>query len=263
MTVSRGVVLFAYNSDTTDYFSMANYTASRINRHLDLPVTVITDEKSVVTDKHCFDKVIFTPVDASNFRKKSVWINKGRYRAYDLSPYDETILLDADYMVNSQTLLKTFDLPTDFACHKNTRFVFEKIRPERLSPAGVQSLWATVVMFRRTSRAEQIFSLMKVIQENYQHYSDLYRFLPFMFRNDYALTIALKTVNGHIENKSDYIPWTLNHVGLKVKVSRINDTQYHMRYNETLFQKTKSMYIYFKDQDFHLLHKDNFLELMQ
>jgi hypothetical protein len=166
-------------------------------------------------------------------------------------------------MVNSTTLLKTFDLPTDFACHKNTRFVFEKVKSERLSPAGLQSLWATVVMFRRTSRAEQIFSLMKVIQENYQHYSDLYRFLPFMFRNDYALTIALKTVNGHIENSADYIPWTLNHVGLKVKVSRMTDTHYKMSHEETVFQKTKNMYIYFKDQDFHLLHKDNFLELMQ
>lgn len=263
MSMTRGVVLFAHNSDTTDYFSMANYTAGRIKRYLGLPSTVITDTNSITVSNHEFDKVITTTPDLTNFRKKSVWINKGRYAAYQHSPYDETILLDSDYMVNSQTLLKTFDLPTDFACHRRTRYVFENLKGERLSPAGIQSLWATVVMFRRTSRVEQIFSLMKMIQENYQHYSDLYRFLPFMFRNDYALTIALNTVNGHIERSEDYIPWTLHHVGIKVKVSRLADAQYKLSREEKILDKPKTMYIYFKDQDFHLLHKDNFMELMQ
>ena len=45
--------------------------------------------------------------DKSNTREQQVWINKGRYQAYELSPYEETLVLDVDYIINSDKLLKT------------------------------------------------------------------------------------------------------------------------------------------------------------
>ena len=84
---------------------MAEYTAKRIEHFLGLPVTVVTDEQSL-PDKQTFkfnDTIIAEP-DATNIRDKQVWINKGRYQAYEFSPYDETLLLDTDYMVNSNKL---------------------------------------------------------------------------------------------------------------------------------------------------------------
>ena len=45
--MSKGVILFAFNSTKFNYYDMAVITAKRINHFLDLPVTIITDVTSV------------------------------------------------------------------------------------------------------------------------------------------------------------------------------------------------------------------------
>ena len=107
--MSSGAIEFPFNSDKCHYYEMAEFTAKRINHFLDLPVTIVTDESSLPKkSKYKFDKIITTVPDRSNYRDSGIWINKGRYQAYEFSPYDETLLLDVDYMVNSDQLLKHF-----------------------------------------------------------------------------------------------------------------------------------------------------------
>jgi hypothetical protein len=120
----KGVLLFAFNNDIVNYYEMAVATAKRANHFLGLPVTLVTDSESLpVKQSYQFDNIVMAPADKSNKRDWGLWYNKGRYRAYQFSPYDETILLDTDYMVNSDKLLTTFDLPTDFCCHDTTSFI--------------------------------------------------------------------------------------------------------------------------------------------
>jgi hypothetical protein len=35
-----------------------------------------------------------------------------------MSPYDDTIIIDTDYLINSRNLLRVFDLPSDFVKRK-------------------------------------------------------------------------------------------------------------------------------------------------
>lgn len=259
--MTRGVVLLAHNSDTEDYYKLAVFTAKRINTYLDLPVTIITDENSVTDYTYNFDKTIFTVPDKSNFRRKTNWINKGRYQVYEHSPYDETLLLDVDYQINSQKLLKTFEIPGDFLCHKDVHWFFDTNGPEHLHTTTLQTLWATVVRFNKCSRSEQVFGMIKMIQENYEHYANLYKFQPYQYRNDYALTIALKTVNGQLESNQDYIPWKLCHIGPQCRVYKETETSYVIFHEDKKTQKRN--YIKIRDMDFHMLHKKNFLEINQ
>jgi hypothetical protein len=238
---------------------MACYTASRVNKFLDLPVTVITDESSISGSDYVFDRVITREPDRSNTKNRSTWINKGRYQVYELTPYDETLLLDTDYMINSQQLLETFTYSTDFVCHRACSWLLQETSTEYFKPNGLQSLWATVVAFQKTSRVEQIFQMIEQIQRNYQHYSQVYGFLPYTYRNDYALTVALKTVNGHLARKQDHLLWNLLNVSNDVKLYRETDTTY------TAVLRTfdnKQSYIKISDTDFHMVNKENFLELM-
>jgi hypothetical protein len=252
----RGAVLFAHNNDKTDYYKMAAYTASRIELFLNIPVTVITDTNSVTCD-YPFDHILYTQPDTSNTRKKSVWINNGRYEVFDMSPYDDTIVIDTDYMVNSSNLNRVFELPTDFASFRNCRYLMEENEPEKIGKYGFETMWATVMRFKRTQRTKDLFGMIKMIQDNYTHYSELHNFVPIMYRNDYALTLALRTVNGHVERYDDYIPWNLLHAGLKTKVTRVSDTQYTFQREDERRVKTITL----KDCDFHMLDKDNFMEL--
>lgn len=250
----RGVILFAFNNGITDYFLMAVRTAKRVNRFLNLPVTVVTDENTVLDNyENVFDKILIEKSDSTNVKDNKVWINKGRHKALELSPYDETLVLDTDYLVNSDTLLRPFDMYDDFMCHNTTNFIMVNNVTEKVSERFIDTLWATVMYFKKTDRVKRIFECMQMIQDNYQHYINVFDIANTMYRNDYSLTIALWIVNGHTINKQDYIPWNLLHLNHQVKAYRVTDTEYVFIDN--------NKYIKLKDTDFHLLDKKNFMEL--
>lgn len=266
--MSRGALLFAFNSPKYDYYKMAVATAKRINHFLKLPVTVVTDEKSVPDlPDYQFDNVIIVEPDKNNIRDHSVWINKGRYQAYNLSPYNETLLLDTDYMVNSDKLLKLFELNTDFCCHDTTSFLMHPgVAQEVLSAYSFKTLWATVVMFKKTQRAKQIFECLEMVQKNYDHYANIHNFIAGVFRNDYALTLATRIANGHTSPQEDVIPWNLVHVGKNTSVYKNNDdefnTEYTVMYDNWQRGKIRKEYCTIKDTDFHVMNKDIFMELI-
>lgn len=266
--MSRGALLFAFNSPKYDYYKMAVATAKRINHFLKMPVTVVTDEKSVPDfPDYQFDNVIIVEPDKNNIRDHSVWINKGRYQAYDLSPYDETLLLDTDYMVNSDKLLTLFELNTDFCCHDTTSFLMHPgVAQEVLSAYSFKTLWATVVMFRKTQRSKQIFECLEMVQKNYDHYANIHNFIAGVFRNDYALTLATRIANGHSSPQEDVIPWNLVHVGKNTSVYKNNDdefnTEYTVMYDNWQRGKIRKEYCIIKDTDFHVMNKDIFMELI-
>lgn len=257
--MNQGVVLFAHNTEHVDYFKMAAYTASRINKFLDLPVSVITDYNSI-TSPHNFDHIIYQEPDLGNKRKQNVWINKGRYEIFDLTPYSDTLLVDTDYMVNSRSLKKLFKFDTDFMCYKNCKYLMEDNRTEYISKTSLETYWATVVRFQKTNRTQQIFSMIKMIQENYNHYANLHGFVPHMYRNDYALTMAVHTVDGHIERPENFIPGKLLHVNVNLNVERLSDTEYKIIYKD---KQGKTTYTLLKECDFHMLSKGNFMEIAQ
>ncbi len=262
--MSKGVILFAYNNRKFDYFKMAVATAKRINRFLDLPVTVVTDESTDIDSyNYNFDKVIVNQADTSNLKDKELWINKGRYNAYEFSPYDETIVLDTDYMVNSQTLLKTFDFDSDLVCHNSTSVLMvPDASQELMSNYSIRTLWATVIRFRKSTYSKQVFECMKMVQDNYNHYMNSYRLNSLMYRNDFSLTIATRIVNGHTEDNRNYLPWNLVHVGNNTTIYRESDTEYTVMYDNWQRNKLRKEYLVVKDMDFHMLNKKNFLELI-
>lgn len=266
--MTRGAILFAYNSAKYDYYKMAEATAKRINHFLDLPVTVITDEESLESSTgYIFDKTVIAEPDKNNIRDWGVWINKGRYQAYELTPYDETILIDTDYMVNSNRLLKTFDTCIDFCCHDTTSFLMYPDAPQEiLSAYSYKTLWATVVTFRKTTRTKQIFECLEMVQTNYDHYANIHSFVGGVYRNDYALTLALRIANGHITLPGDIIPWNLVHVGKKTSVYKNTDkefnTEYTVMFDNWRRGKIRKEYVIIKDMDFHVMNKDNYMELI-
>ena len=266
--MSRGAILFAFNSKKYNYYEMAEHTAKRINYFLDLPVTLVTDEDSFdETSDYAWDNVIKVVPDKDNFRDWGQWINKGRFQAFELSPYNETILLDADYVVNSSKLLKTFETYNDFCCHNKTTFFMHPGAPqELLSSYSYESLWATVVTFKKTKRAEQIFQCLEMVQKNYNHYANIHSFIAASYRNDYALTLALRIANGHTILPGDIIPWNLVHVGKNTQVYKnTNDhmnTEYTVMFDNWQRGKIRKEYITIKDMDFHLMNKDIFVEMI-
>jgi hypothetical protein len=80
------------------------------------------------------------------------------------------------------------------------------------------------------------------------------------------LTLSTRIANGHLTTKKDVIPWNLLHVGKNTLVYRNNDDEYNNEYT-VMFDnwnrgKIRKEYVTIKDTDFHVMNKENFMELI-
>lgn len=254
--MNRGVLLFAFNTGEVNYQRMAEFTAERVHNFLNLPVTLVTD---VDNNNSVFDNVVIVENNSLNHRKNNVvWKNKGRFNAFTYTPYDDTIVLDVDYVINSSTLLNLFSIDQEIMCHYDIRYLFENKTQEIISDISFPTYWATVLRFKKTSGAKCLFHLIKMIENNYTHYSKIYKFLPYVYRNDYALSIALRTLNGQVVQPQHNIPWPLIHVESYLNVERLSSVEYRVTQQNNDVNK----YIKIKNFDFHMLNKDNFMKLI-
>jgi len=238
-----GVLIYASNNGTTDYESMANWSADRIDRFLGLPTTIIT-RKAESGGSRRFDG------------ETQPWLNTSRTEAWNDSPYDETIVLDADYIVNSDILLRLFDMRQDFLIHQHVsdatnrgNFAGQATFGESKFPQS----WATVFYFNRDPWNEKILNSVKKIKANYKHFSDIYKFPDSPYRNDYAFSIALGLHDGHILGPMHSIPWPLATTSEDVRVSLEDDVTV-LRYKN---DRGKEMTNKISGLDIHVMNKQS------
>lgn len=260
---ARGVLIFAFNNTKLDYFKQAVWVADRVEKFLGLPTTIITDDNSYKETKHNTIRIEAEAMGQRNFDiskddQTDYWYNANRYQAYNLSPYDETIVIDSDYIVNSDQINLLFSSPHDFLCHRS---VYDVANKNSLAPyqtfgeTKFPHYWATVLFFRKTEFAKGIFKLITMIKENYSFYGKLYKFNTQPFRNDYAVSIAMSIAYGHRINAVPTIPWNLPTAVTDIQVAQIDDTTFELWYEKFSRNKTKLMKTILKDQDFHCLNK--------
>lgn len=255
MTV--GALLFAFNNEHIDYVAMANWSARNIHRHLNIPVCLITDRLPALP--HVFDRVIIAiPQGAgkryfSDYDTTVTWHNTNRMDVYKLSPWDQTLVLDADYVVASDHLLTVLASGQDFVCYRWARDVTGLQTFEDLNYFGNHRMpmwWATVMMFRRSTAAELLFDSMQMIRDNWTHYRNLYKNSNSTYRNDHALSIALNTLNGHTL-QADSIPGTLASLTPEHRLTQLDRDSYRVDF---LTPDKKARWITVT-QDFHAMGK--------
>lgn len=194
---SKGVVIFATNTETIDYVSIASRAEQLINHYLNLPVTIISNDTSTPNRRYSLDTGQF-----------ETWNNSRRCRAYELSPYDQTILLDSDYFILDDNLLKLMDSIQDYKIIRNNIYI-DSAPSDALGNYSIPSLWATIVAFNRTPKSQMLFDLVARIERNYAYYRRLYNIQATNFRNDFAFTIADNILNGYSQDTANYIPWPM------------------------------------------------------
>ena len=210
--MNKGAFLIARNNGHIDYVKQAVFLAKRIKQYLDIPVTVATDsvdylESTFGTDD--FDQVIqleYTQesnaryfFDGALSKKTASFKNNNRASVYDLTPYDDTLLLDTDYIISNDLLKSCFTSKSDFLIYKKSNDI-AKVRDEsefdKISDTSVDFYWATVVFFRKTETNKTFFNLVAHIEQEWNHYRRVYQITSSLFRNDFAFSIAIHIMNG-------------------------------------------------------------------
>ena len=210
--MSKGIFLIARNNAHIDYVKQAVFLARRIKKYLGVPVTIATesvDYLELAFGVDDFDEVI-TLDDTGEFnqryfydgalsKKSASFKNNNRASVYDLTPYDETILMDTDYVISNDLLKSCFGSKSNFSIYKKSNDI-AKVRDEQefdtISNTSVDFYWATVVYFRKTETNKIFFDLVKHIEEEWNHYRRVYQITSTLFRNDFAFSIAIHIMNG-------------------------------------------------------------------
>lgn len=195
---SKGVLLFAFNTDQVNYVNIAQQAARLISHTLQLPTTIITD--SEVNNQ--FENY------RTGYANGTTWRNGDRYRAYELSPYDETILLDSDYLQLDRSLLTVLDTTNDYRLVHNNRSPRQSMSGN-MGQLSLDYVWATAITFKRTEKTRLLFDLVGRIQRNYGYYQKLYNIRERNFRNDYAFTIANNILSGYTTDIRQSVPWSM------------------------------------------------------
>lgn len=240
--MKTGALIFARNNEHIDYVAMARWSAKNIQRHLGIETHIVTDDSRLDAGTRHF-------VDAGTV----TWHNTNRMDAYQLSPWDRTLVLDADYVVASDQLRGALDCTEDFLAH---RWAYDVTASNNFAgldyfgDAGMPMWWATVMIFNRSHRAQLIFDTMAMIRDNWNHYRNIYKINKSTYRNDYALSIALGVVNGHTTNHTS-IPGKLATVLPEHQLTQTDQDQYRVAFNNA---KNQPRWIELR-QDFHAMGK--------
>lgn len=255
--MTTGALIFAFNNEATDYVKLAAWSAERIRRFLDIPVAVVTNDPGA----QGFDRVIVAQPSTGGTRhfedhgQRVSWHNASRVDAYDLSPWDRTLLLDADYVINSSDLALLLAYDLDIMLHDRALDVTGRSMHGHATYGrhALPMSWATVMTWRRSAMAGYVFGMMQMIRDNWSHYRELYGINQATYRNDYAVSMALQLVNGCTTHVSA-IPWSLWSVMPDTELEQVSDTDWRCTWctSQGAFRATG-----FNGLDFHAMGKSH------
>ena len=226
--MNQGILVFAHDNETTPYGLLAVWQAKRIKSYLDKPVSIVTDTATIDNLKNrniavdeIFDQIILTDVEMNQCRsdrtteKISFFKNTDRTEAWNLTPYDETIVIDTDIIIQSTSLNLLWNSEEDLLVCNKCKDIFARSVAgfDYLSEYGIKFYWATIFYFRKNLISKLFFDKCKQIKQQYRWYSFLHDLRSPFIRNDYIWSIALHELGGTANSMwAKTIPYTLHYL---------------------------------------------------
>jgi hypothetical protein len=212
--VTRGVLIFAHDNTSVRYSLLASACAALVRANMGCKVALAADHHTLqrVRDEgllRAFDHLIKVSSTTGGRRlyggQVADYLNASRPSAYRISPFDETILMDADYMVLDDSLNHCWGSNQDIMIARDA-VMLDHLPAEGpdawVSRDGLRMAWATVLYFKRTDRAAKLFEIMDHVRVEREYYSAAFRLPEGPFRNDHALAVAVHVLQGHRDDDS-------------------------------------------------------------
>jgi len=245
--MTKGVLLFCFDTEHTKYHRILEKCVGLIKRNLRVEITVVTD---IDTFKQMqplgFVNYKLMEPELGNRKAGKDWRNVDRHMAYELSPYDVTLVMDIDYLPFTGNLRQLLDTQYDKKKKKNAYDLTGRNSFDQRRWSMIEMVWATVLVFRKGNKAKRIFDTVKHVKNYYQYYVEMYRIYDRSFRNDYAFAIALQQANGFVDYAT--IPLSLPTLPPDCEVVQMNDTGIAWKYQDQINFTTY--------QDVHVLNKE-------
>ncbi len=280
MSSKQGVAIIAYNNSQLDYLQFASIAAGYAKLNMkNIEVALITDtgtvswmEQSMTEDMQSlfFDYVIAHEIDHDpNPRKHydSPWTefaaqfsNKNKNDIFNLTPFDKTLLIDSDYIIQNNFYNYLFESDVSLGMHRTARyldFTPPYLNEQQLNEAGIHHWWSTAVYFDKSDESKIFFDMWAHVKENWEYYHLLYQFPPALFRTDFCVSIAAHMLNGFNSNNlvHDFKNIPLVNMDQKddlIRVKNINDWTF-LAHNRQ--EQWKNLLVRTENENLHIMNK--------
>ena len=282
----RGFLLHAFGNKELDYGKLAVCCALSIKTNLkNNYVTVVMDEETKKRlssslpkniYKTAFDKIIISKekfpsgkrlyFDSPAINFKANFNNQNRVLSYIYSPYDETILLDIDYIIMNNSLDDVWGNSEDILMNSNVIDLkseqFGNIEEQRISNHGIPLYWATLVYFKKSEFSETFFELLEYIRYEYIFFQFLYGFKQGFYRNDFSYSIAAHIMSGFIPNGIKSFPEReLLTSYQQDAIAEILDSREIIFYSHNVDKPWENTLVNIKDMNVHIMNKRELLRV--
>jgi hypothetical protein len=244
--MTQGILLYAHNNRTVDYALMAVIAGGFAKKNLQVPVSLVTDASTITWMKESnilnqaeslFDHIITVDRPTTDNQRRLhdgqteqmiPFINTNRSTAWELTPYDRTLLIDSDFFILSGSLGEYWNVDADVMLGSAINDIYNDSRvgylDRHVSDTGVKMYWATTVMFSKNANAKLFFNTVNYVKENYSQFADVFRFDPRQFRNDIAFSVAKHILDGYQQDDTLSLPPVLSALDKDILHSVNGDT---------------------------------------
>jgi hypothetical protein len=231
--MSRGYLVLAQNNNTDDYVRLAYGLALSIKNSQSTvnSISLITNEEDIpLKCRSVFDKII--PIPWIDHAAKSMWKIENKWKYYQATPYDETIILDAD-MVFPSDISYWWDTLTSrdmWVANRPRTFRGEVISSTKYRPAfesnKLPNAYTAFMYFKKSAKVEEFFQFLEHIFNNWERFFYVYldETRPAHLSGDVAYALALKLLGiedecfGNIDNLPSFVHMKSHLQGINEKL---------------------------------------------
>ena len=245
--MSSGVLLFCFDTEHTRYHKILERCIRLVKKNICREITVVTNfDTYQKMSPMGFINYKFIEPELGNTKLGKEWNNVDRHMAYELSPYDTTLVMDIDYFCFSDNLKQLFDTGYDFLVPDTAHDLTGRNTFDQRRRSMIPMVWATVLLFKKNDKVRKIFDTVKYIKQHYSYFTEMYRIYVKNLRNDYLFAMALQQINGFVGYET--FPFALPTLPPDCEVVKITD--------EGISWKHGDQISYVENQDVHVLNKE-------
>jgi hypothetical protein len=141
-------------------------------------------------------------------------------------------------------------------CHYRDVSGRHKEHIEYIDNFSIPMYWATVVYFKKSDFAENLFTLISHIKYNYKYYYYLYNCSGSLYRNDFAFSMALHILNGSVAFDVPSLPIRYLNNSFDIDdIFRVNSHNDIIMYCADAERITEHILSRFTNTDLHIMNK--------